>query len=580
MEEARILLDAITAPEDAKATAPNLFHGTWKLGDPEQRLTQADKLLLLVQTHEPVLFHDQTQTPYAHINIKGVNMNLPLRSTYFKTWVAGLLWSHEEKVPGTQAVYSALNVLSKMAYEGPCFKLWNRVAPSADDGFWLDMTDDKWRAILIDRDGWRIVDHPPILFKRYSHQLPLIEPKAGGDPWKLLDFLNIKPEDSLTVLCTVISYLDPLIPHPILAPYGHQGCGKSMMFRFIRRVIDPSVTELLTLPFEERERVQQLEHHYLAFYDNVTWLSNSASDTLCRASTGGGFTKRILYTDDDDMIYDFRRCVGFCGINIAGTRGDLLDRTLLEQLLAITKNKRREEVQLLSEFDKARPEILGGILDTMSKAIGTYDSVHLDGLFRMADFTRWGAAIAVALGKSVQEFVDAYEMKVNMQTIEAIYASPVGACLLDWVSNRDKWDGTPTDLYQLLKKHAETIGISTNQKRWPKAPEILTRDLNELAPSFKAVGYEITVTRSGAQRKVSIRGVTGVTGVTDSNLNDASDASDASLASFSVQSPKPEEMGLGVTCPYCKAHGKAMFFSNDVDLRTHVQAYHEGVDDV
>ena len=539
LELAKTLLDEMTAPEDPNKQK---FHGTWKLDDPDEqkKLSQADKLVLLVQTHDPILFHDQTQTPYAHVNINGVGMTLPLRSTYFKTWVAGLLWTKEEKVPGTQAVYSALNVLCKMAYEGPTFKLWNRAAPSDNGGFWLDMCDDKWRAIQIDRDGWRVVDNPPILFKRYSHQLPLVDPKAGGDAWKLLDFMNIKSEDRLSVLCTVVSYLNPLIPHPILALYGHQGCAKSFMLRLIRRAVDPSVTELIRLPFEERERVQQLEHHYLAYYDNVTWLSSSASDTLCCAATGGGFTKRVLYTDDDDIIYEFRRCVGFNGINIAGTKGDLLDRSLLIQLLAIGKDKRREERRILTEFDKARPEILGGILDAMVNAIKNVDTIELDGLFRMADFTRWGAAIAVALGKTVQDFVSGYEAKVNMQTVEAIYASPVGACLLDWLATRLNYDGSPTELYQLLKKHAETIGISTNQKRWPKAPEILSRDMNELAVSFKAVGYDVAITRSGAQRKIRISSVTAVTGDTPQLPHDASDASDGTLPSFTVLPNKTE----------------------------------------
>jgi hypothetical protein len=37
---------------------------------------------------------------------------------------------------------------------------------------------------------------------------------------------------------------------------------------------------------------------------------------------------------------------------------------------------------------------------------------------------------------------------------------------------------------------------------------------------------------------------------------------------------KPE-INLGIPCPHCQAQGKKVFFANDVDLRTHISAYHE-----
>jgi len=39
---------------------------------------------------------------------------------------------------------------------------------------------------------------------------------------------------------------------------------------------------------------------------------------------------------------------------------------------------------------------------------------------------------------------------------------------------------------------------------------------------------------------------------------------------------KLEAKNLGIPCPYCKAKGQKMFFANDVDLRAHVTAWHEG----
>lgn len=291
-----------------------------------EKKSQADKLLQYCRDQHPTLFCDQTGSPYARIQVAGVNVIWPLRSQAFKSWLANLLYSYEEKAPSTTAIYSALNILVAEANSNPTrYTLYNRVAPS-EDGFWIDMCDSQWRAIKVTAQGWEIVENPPILFRRYSHQLPLTEP-THGNPWRLLDFMNIDPSDQetrLTFLVDVISYLLPTIPHPILTAYGHQGSGKSWMYRMVRRLIDPSQTELLTLPRDERELVQQLDHHWCAFYDNVTVLPTYISDMLCRAATGSGFSKRELYTDNDDIIYNFKRCIGLNGINIAAQRGDLL----------------------------------------------------------------------------------------------------------------------------------------------------------------------------------------------------------------------------------------------------------------
>lgn len=502
-----------------------------------EKKSQADRLILLCLAQEPELFHDQTKTNYIRIKQNSVNVTLPIRSKPFKSWLANLLWQSEEKAPGTEALYGAINVLeAKALFEGKKYTLYNRVAP-AEDGIWIDMADDKWRVIKVTAKGWRIVEDPLILFKRYSHQRPLVEPKHGGDPWRFLDFINVDAKDEhtrLLLLCANISYFIPMIAHVILVLYGIQGSGKTLLFKLVRSLIDPSAVDVLTLPRDERERVQQLDHHWCAFYDNVTRLPTWMSDTLCRAATGGGFTKRELYTDDSDIIYSFKRCIGLNGINIAAQRGDLLDRSLLVGLRDIPKNKRRTEKKLLSEFESCKAEILGGFLDTLVEAIRVYPTVNPKELFRMADFTKWGCAIAIALGKKEEDFINAYEAKVKAQIQEAALSSPVATVLMDYMETVKNWEGTPSKLYTALINHAKTLDISIRQKAWPKAPHVLVRHLNELAPSLKSLGWEVTTgIKSGGTRRI---GITSVPSVPSATLTeDARDGRDAIFTSSSRQ---------------------------------------------
>ncbi len=121
--------------------------------------------------------------------------------------------------------------------------------------------------------------------------------------------------------------------------------------------------------------------------DNLHRLPQWASDDLCRAITGGGFAKRVLYTDDDDFLYDFNRAVILNGISIPGSSPDLLDRSILIELSRLPEDRRRDREALMSEFEAARPRILGAICSVLSDAMARIGSIKLDRLPRMADWT-------------------------------------------------------------------------------------------------------------------------------------------------------------------------------------------------
>jgi len=166
----------------------------------------------------------------------------------------------------------------------------------------------------------------------------------------------------------------------------------------------------------------------------------------------------------------------------------------------------------------------------------------------MADFTKWGCAIAIALGQTQEDFIEAYESKVKAQIEEAAHSSPVATVLLAYMDSLvqarnpdsfEKWEGTPSELYTALINHAKQLDISTRQKAWPKAPHILVRQLNELAPSLKSLGWEVvTGVHTGSARRIVISSVPSVS--SDKEKGDVANATNASLPSSSrEQTPAP-----------------------------------------
>lgn len=527
------------------------------------RVSQADKMVGLVIDNGVELFHDDSKFCYARVTHSEAASIHRIRSREFKVWLSKILWENASKAPTSEALNSTINVLeSKALFEGKEHRLYNRVAPDPDgNGIWIDMCNDKWQAIHVTAEGWQIVDKPPILFRRYSHQQPLVTPVRGGDPKKLFQYVNLaedNEDDKALLIVEIIHFLIPSIPHVILLLYGVQGSAKTTLFKLIRSIIDPSSVEVLSIPRNERELVQQLAHHWCAFYDNVGDLPWWVSDALCRAATGGGFTKRELYTDDDDVIYSFRRCIGLNSINIAAQRPDLLDRCLLVGLKNIPKEKRKTEETLWQEFNNVKSKILGGLLDTLSKAIQIYPTIKLDELHRMADFVKWGCAISKALGIEQKKFLASYDANVKINIEEAARGSPVAEVILKFMIGKLNWEGTPTELYSKLLEMAKEIGISTRQKAWPKAPNSLIRRINELVPALAQLGYEVVETRKNKGRIIRINTVTTVTdGQVHEKNGKKGDGSDGSDDIFHTLTQENIETVLNAVMEAARVRGSA-----------------------
>ena len=109
-------------------------------------------------------------------------------------------------------------------------------------------------------------------------------------------------------------------------------------------------------------RIAEDNGHVLAF-DNLSGLPPWLSDTLCRLTSGGAFSTRRLFTAQDEILFSAARPVILNGIEDIVTRPDLADRAILLMLAPIAERQRRPEHALWREFELARPQILGALLD-------------------------------------------------------------------------------------------------------------------------------------------------------------------------------------------------------------------------
>jgi phage/plasmid primase-like uncharacterized protein len=439
------------------------------------------------------LFHNELHEPFARVRIGGHFENIAIRDRTFHEWLTRFTYTRTGKVFNQQAFAGAKDVLCARAkFDGPKHRLYNRVA-RLDGSIWYDLTDLDWRAVRITAEGWTVENKPPILFRRFAHQCPQVEPERGGNVDSVLSLFNLADLEAKRLLATaVVSFFVPEIPHPIPALYGEHGSAKSTLARFVRAWVDPSQTPTMGEP-DQDEIIQALAHNYVLPLDNLRSIEPWLSDILCRAVTGEGFTKRRLYTDEGDVIFAFRRCVLVNGINSLPRRADLLDRSILFELPDIPRGERREEEDITARFGAELPFVLGATFDVLSNAMRIREGLTLTDAPRMADFARWGEAIWQAAGWGTRTFLASYEREEAVRNEAAIEASPVALALRAFVEEQScGWEGTAGELLAELTRVASRLRIETRAREWPKQPNVLSRRLNEIMPNLRRVGIRIT----------------------------------------------------------------------------------------
>jgi hypothetical protein len=269
----------------------------------------------------------------------------------------------------------------------------------------------------------------------------------------------------------------PGIQKAILMLHGEQGSAKTTLQELIKTLVDPSSILTLAFPRDINEFIQGLAHNYIVYFDNISNIPEWISDILCRAVTGSGFSKRMLFSDDDDIIYNFKRCIGFNGINLAATKADLLDRGLIIQLSKISKDKRRENEEIRTEFEIIRPKLLGYIFSILVKVLATISSVKLSELPRMADFAKVCETISRWMGNEPNVFIKAYERNIQLQTEQVLESNIIALVIVKFMDNKEEWIGSATALLSNMETVAATMKVNTKSRAWPKGPNILIRRL-------------------------------------------------------------------------------------------------------
>jgi hypothetical protein len=475
--------------------------------------------LALVNEKVIELFLDETKTPYAAIRQGDHLETVPIESKRFEDWVGSMCYHYQkdyDAVPSIISKEEINKIESILRYEAASSvrTLYLRVAGFVDteaadldvNKIFYDLCNPNWEIVEITRNGWSIIrqDEEHLLFKRFSIMNPQVYPEKDYPPDILQQFMkliNVDDDDDddednhlLAIVYIISLFLLADLPKPMLNPNGPHGSGKSTYQEYLKLIVDPAAVLTTAFPKSLAELVQVLSHSYVTFFDNVSGISEVTSDQLCRAVTGSGFVKRSLYTNDEDVIYNMKRAVGYNGINVSAHKADLLDRLLNLKLKHIDKRKRKKLKQLQKEFERILPYLLGYIFDLLVKVLGRMGEVKLEELPRMADFAEMGEPISKCLGYPEGKFTEAYSRNIGITNEEVIDSNLVATAITLLLKKQQMYAGKAGELLALFNdlgtKNREIQNI-VNNKWWPKTPKAFSNRITEIEPNLKEIGIII-----------------------------------------------------------------------------------------
>lgn len=412
------------------------------------------------------LFLDQFKMQYAAYN----NNNNSRHITHLKSEeIRGLL---ALRVKNKAAIENSIARMSGLCFRaGKTHELHTRIARKGG-AVWIDMCDEKWRAIKITpNEGWKIEEHPPILFRRYDHMKPFYAEEGTkkdlDDFFKLINFGGEnKAQQKLLYAGYLATQFLPDIQTALLMPVGPPGSAKSTISNLTRSVIDPSSAKEIVLT-QRTELPQTFMQHRLPVFGNCGYLSQEQSDMFCNLITGGSIFKRKLFTDSDAVVWTFTHSTILNGIVPPSLAPDLMTRTLKFELETIPSAFLRTETDVMNDADEVLPRLRGYFIqlvaDSMAEPLPPSNEIT-----RLGDFGRWGDFLTSKIGWGQGEFLSAIIKTGQEGAREAVGADYVGGILLAMLDEKGDFEGTTSDLM------GDLVAFGMDPKN-PNAPKTTSR---------------------------------------------------------------------------------------------------------
>jgi hypothetical protein len=437
--------------------------------------------------NECELVHNDLKEPFAVVLQAGNRHVYNIRSKSFTDWISSKYYASKKAALSDATLKTIIGTLSgKAVFGGRQVAIHTRIAKTKE-GYWIDLCNDNWEAVLINSEGWKVLSGDSVpLFCRSNSMLAIPKPIVGGSIEILWKLVNVPSADQMMVLTWLLECLREDTPHVVLELVGEQGSAKSTTQKFLRMLIDPNVANLRAAPKKVEDVWIGALNSHLVSLENISNLGHEYQDALCVLATGGAHATRTFYTNNEEVIINLRKPIVINGISSNVTSQDLLDRAIHIELPTVDNRLQSSVVD--QDFETHYSSMFGAMLDQFVAALRLIDAIEIphSDRPRMIDFAILGEAVSRANSFPAGMFIDHYKLMRSNGVHRTIDSSPVGSALLSFLqSHTTGWSGQLNVLLSALNPHKPN-----GEHNWPKSAKALGDNLRRLSPALRTLGFE------------------------------------------------------------------------------------------
>lgn len=409
------------------------------------------------------------------------------------------------KVLAKEQLNNAIQLLSAKSRKGPNHEVLLRTGESGD-AIYITLGTPDGRAVEVTADGWKLVHDTPIRFLHRGEGMgELPEPKHGGTLDDFYRHYNTSPTDALRLVAVQIAALAGSPSHVIAVIDGGQGTGKSTLGDMVISLVDPPAQRKQArsnFSADERNLYIRASHAHMPYFDNISFVDQSSSDMLCRLTTGGSFSTRTLYTDDEERTVSVLRPILVTCIGSPTSRGDFLDRCVMVTALPVAT--RRTEQKVWASFEADRGKLFGFLLTAIQHHLRNRKTV-LEAIEngnikapRMADFAAIIEGAAQFLGLKQGEFSEIMLTAQKLAQAESAMGDPLVIAIHDYLS---------VEKHELIKIRARDLLSKVKPyetpRNWPAVNKVKDR-LRRNVQGLAALGITIEVSPPSGRANVML----------------------------------------------------------------------------
>lgn len=391
-------------------------------------------------------------------------------------------------------VIEIIDEIDSRCYEsGTLIEVNNKIAKH-EDGYISHLSDSLF--IKVNKGTTTILHSCPdevYFYRRQGFKDTAIKEHRKETILSLLKRFNCSADEKLLLLAwliyTISTPKSSQRPYPILKIYASAGSGKSILCgKIIRWLIDANDNEMSSLQANIKDIAISAQSSHGLIYDNLRSFNSDISDTLCKVSTGGSISSRMLYSDNAEFTIQMRAALVLNGIHAFGTESDLISRCVTINLRPLNDAERLSEADLSMQLEHDLPEYLSLLHALAARILAVKDTISVTYKSRMADFSVYVAALEFILKLPQDSLQNAYKRNVEQSHLAGVVDDSLFNSLCKFAKNFTKdqpWCDNPHALLDNL------ISSSTNNSDMPKNAAAMSKKLLVLQEALANKGVHV-----------------------------------------------------------------------------------------